>query len=152
MKYKFFSILASLTLVLGFLCTTNPSEARGGNAACGRGAAGRSFGGCIRSPGTFGRGPVCGPYRGYPHYGHGRGFGFGYGYGLWGGGYLPCYDGGSPYICDIKAPPPPPPPIYIYEGGTVVREYGKPETPGGAPRVINRIVASPGRKPIVIGK
>jgi hypothetical protein len=148
MKHKFFSLLTSFALIVGFLWTTSPSEARGRRAGCGRAVG--NFGGCIRSPGTFGRGPVCGPFRGYhPRYGFGGGFG--YGRGLWDWG-LPCYDGGSPYMCDIKAPPPPPPPIYIYQGGTVVREYGKPEFAGGAPKVINAITASPGGKPTVIGK
>ncbi|MBX9879730.1 MAG: hypothetical protein K2Y22_14830 [Candidatus Obscuribacterales bacterium] len=154
MKHKFISLFASFALVLGLLLTATPTDARGN--ACGRGGGasfcgtrGAGFDGCIRSPGAYGRGTVCGPYRGYhPRYGYGGGFG----YGLGGWGYLPCYDGGSPYICDIKAPPPPPPPIIIYQGGTVVREYGKPDTPGGAPKVINVITASPGSKPTVIGK
>lgn len=137
----------------GFV-TTIPAEARGGGGHCGRGAGAfrgtTGVGNCIRSPGVYrGRGPVCGPYRGYhPRYGYG---GYGWtGIGNW--GYLPCYDGGSPYVCDIKAPPPPPPPVYIYGGGTVVREYGAAERPGGAPKVINTINASPGAKFTTIGK
>lgn len=151
MKKQFLSIVAALGFAFGTFAIATPAEAggggcRGGGRASFCGTRGGISGGCIR-PG-IGHRPICGPYRGYsPRYGWG-------GYG-WGGAWnwdLPCYDGGSPYMCDIKSPPPPPPPQYIYQGGTVMTEYGKPENPGGAPRIINRIVSSPGAKPTVIGK
>lgn len=156
MKRTFYSLLASLALVIGFLAT-NSAEARGGGCARGGGRAsfcgtrGGTIGGCIR-PG-IGRGPICGPYRGgyHPRYGFGGGFGYGWG-GIWNGSYLPCYDGGSPYMCDIKPPPPPPAPQYIYQGGTVMREYGAARAPGMSPAIINEYKSSPGAKPVIIGK
>lgn len=152
----FLSLAAALIMLSTLLSTSTPAEARGG---CQRGGARfcgspvHGFGGCIRTPGTFRRGPICGPnfprYR-YPRYGYP---GYGYGRpGIWSGGYLPCYDGGSPYICDIKQPPPPPPPVYIYQGGTVVREYGAARAPGMSPVIINEYKSSAGAKPQVIAK
>jgi hypothetical protein len=156
MRHKFFSIIASLAVIVGFLFTTTIAEARGGHG-CHRGGGrasfgGRagSFGGCIRTP-RYGYRPICGPYRGYhPRYGY-RYPGFGYG---WGGTYdwgLPCYDGGSPYMCDTFRTPPPPAPLYIYQGGAVMREYGPARAPGMSPNIINEYKSSPGAKPFVRG-
>ncbi len=159
MKQHFLSFIATFCLILG-LFVVAPAEARGGGFGCQRGGGasfcgtrGGTIGGCIR-PG-IGRGPICGPYRGgyHPRYGYGGYGGFGYGWGgIWSGGYLPCYDGGSPYICDIKPPPPPPSPQYIYQGGTVMREYGAARAPGMSPVIINEYKSSPGAKPEVIHK
>lgn len=151
MKQTLLSFAAALVLLSGIFTTVTPVEARGGGCHRGGGVgfSGRAgtFGGCIQSPRTFGRGPICGPYRGYhPRYGYGGYGGFSYGW----DGYLPCYDGGSPYMCDIK--PPPPAPIVIYQGGTVMREYGPARSPGMSPSIINEYKSSPGAKPIVIGQ